>query len=90
MHGARYSIHPEATKMYRDLREVYWWSGMKRDIAEFMAKCSTYQQVKIEHQKPSGPMQEFIIAIWKWKQVNMDFVNGLPCTRHLHDLVWLL
>ena len=58
---ARYSIHPGATKMYHDLREIYWWSGMKRDVAEFVAKCSTCQQVKIEHQKPSGPMQEFII-----------------------------
>ena len=32
-HNSRYSIHPSYTKMYRDLREVYWWNGMKRDIA---------------------------------------------------------
>ena len=33
-HNSRYSIHPSYTKMYRDLREVYWWNGMKRDIAD--------------------------------------------------------
>ena len=63
---------------------------MKRDIAEFMAKCSTCQQVKIEHQKPSGSMQEFTIPTWKWEEVNMDFVMGLPRTRHQHDSVWVI
>ena len=39
VHGSRYSIHPGLTKMYHDLREIYWWEGLKRDIAEFVAKC---------------------------------------------------
>ena len=39
-HGARYSIHPSATKMYRDLREIYWWSGMKKDITTFVGMCN--------------------------------------------------
>ena len=33
-HGSRYSIHPGSTKMYHDLRQIYWWDGMKKDIAE--------------------------------------------------------
>ena len=37
-HNSRYSIHPGATKMYRDLREVYWWNDMKRDIEDFLSK----------------------------------------------------
>ncbi|KAH0713646.1 hypothetical protein KY289_009605 [Solanum tuberosum] len=47
-HNSRYSIHPGATKMYRDLREVYWCNGMKRDIADFVVKCPNCQQVKAE------------------------------------------
>ena len=43
VHEAQYSIHPGATKMYRDLREISWWSGMKKDIAAFVAKCATCQ-----------------------------------------------
>ena len=42
-HSSRYSIHPGSTKMYRDLREVYWWEGMKKDIARFVVKCSNCQ-----------------------------------------------
>ena len=53
-HSARYSIHPGSTKMYHDLRCLYWWDGMKNDIAEFVAQCPNCQQVKIEHQKPGG------------------------------------
>ena len=58
-----------------------------KDVAEFVAKCSICQQVKIKHQKPSGPMQEFIIPTWKCEEENMDFVMGFPCTHHQHDLV---
>ena len=63
---------------------------MKKDVAEFMAKCSTCQQVKIEHQKPSGSMQEFTIPTWKWEEVNMEFMMGLPRTYHQHDSVWFI
>ena len=48
-HNIRYSIHPGVTEMYRDLREVYWWNGMKSDIAYFVSKCFNCQQVKVEH-----------------------------------------
>ena len=38
-HNSSYSIHPGSTKIYRDLREVYWWGGMKRDITKFIFGC---------------------------------------------------
>ncbi|WMV29094.1 hypothetical protein MTR67_022479 [Solanum verrucosum] len=51
-HNSRYSINPGAIKMYSDLYEVFWWNDIKRDIADFVAKCPNCQQVKVEHQKP--------------------------------------
>ncbi|WMV33296.1 hypothetical protein MTR67_026681 [Solanum verrucosum] len=50
-HSSWYCIHLGATKIYRDLQEVYWWNGMKKDIAEFKAKFPNCQQVKVEHKK---------------------------------------
>ena len=44
-------------KMYHTLKKHYWWKGMKRDIAEFVSRCLTCQQVKAEHQKPAGLLQ---------------------------------
>ena len=56
-HNARYSIHPRSTKMYKDLREIFWWPNMKKKIAEWVSKCYTCQRVKAEHQRPSGLLQ---------------------------------
>ena len=56
-HRAKYTVHLGATKMYRDLREVYWWPGMKRGIARYVAHCDTCQRIKAEHQRPDGLMQ---------------------------------
>ncbi|KAA3480491.1 integrase [Gossypium australe] len=56
-HNSCMSIHPGSVKMYNDLKKIYWWSGMKRDISEFVSKCLICQQVKAEHQKKKD-------AIW--------------------------
>ena len=55
---SRYSIHSGSTKIYHDLREIYWWEGMKKDIQKFVARCPNCQQVKVEHQKSSGLLHE--------------------------------
>ena len=64
-HGSRYSIHLCSTKMYHDLREVFWWEGLKGDITELVAKCPNCQQVKVKYQKPSGLVQEIQVPTWK-------------------------
>ena len=53
-HSSAYAMHPGNTKMYRTLKEHYWWNGMKKEIASFVYRCLTCQQVKAEHQKPAG------------------------------------
>ncbi|KAL0290615.1 UNVERIFIED_CONTAM: Transposon Ty3-I Gag-Pol polyprotein [Sesamum angustifolium] len=53
-HNAPYDMHPRITKMNRNLKPYYWWQTMKKDVAEFVAKCMTCQQVKAEHQAPAG------------------------------------
>lgn len=89
-HGAAYVVHPGSTKMYKDLKEHYWWNNMKREIAEFVAKCLTCQKVKAEHQKPSGLLQPLEIPEWKWEHITMDFVNGLPKTSRGFDVIWVI
>ncbi|GKA88287.1 putative reverse transcriptase domain-containing protein [Tanacetum coccineum] len=89
-HATRYSVHPRADKMYYDLRGLYWWSGMKKDIAMYVSKCLTYSKVKAEHQKPSGLLQQPEIPEWKWENIIMDFINKLPRTRSGHDSIWVI
>nr|GFC10375.1 putative reverse transcriptase domain-containing protein [Tanacetum cinerariifolium]GFC10413.1 putative reverse transcriptase domain-containing protein [Tanacetum cinerariifolium] len=57
-HKTRYYVHPKADKMYYDLRDMYWWSGMKKEIAVYVSKCLTCAKVKAEHQRPGHD------AIW--------------------------
>ena len=89
-HGTPYSIHPGATKMYQDLKKIYWWPGMKRDVVTFVQKCLTCQQIKAEHQKPAGMLQPLEVPQWKWDQITMDFVSGLPRTTTGYDAVWVI
>jgi hypothetical protein len=42
-HESAYSIHPGGNKMYHDLKATYWWYGMNRDVAEYVALCDTCQ-----------------------------------------------
>ncbi|WVZ81069.1 hypothetical protein U9M48_028493 [Paspalum notatum var. saurae] len=56
-HDTAYSIHPGSTKMYHDLKERFWWCGMKRAVVEYVAVCDTCQRVKAEHQRPAGLLQ---------------------------------
>ncbi|WMV23032.1 hypothetical protein MTR67_016417 [Solanum verrucosum] len=76
--------------MYRHLREVYWWDGMKKGIAEFVAKCPNCQQVKVGHQSPVGLPQRIELPKWKWEMINMDFITGLPRSRRQHDSIWVI
>ncbi|GJX49806.1 retrotransposon protein, putative, ty3-gypsy subclass, partial [Tanacetum coccineum] len=64
-HSSPFTIHPGSTKMYRDLKQYFWWNGMKQDVATFVSKCMTCQQVKIEHQRASGLLQPLEIPMWK-------------------------
>jgi len=90
IHQSRYSIHPGSTKMYHDVKEQYWWDNMKKSIAEFVAQCPNCQQVKIEHQKPGGLLQNIEIPTWKWEVINMDFIIGLPRSYHKFDSIWVI
>ncbi|KAJ9553357.1 hypothetical protein OSB04_017402 [Centaurea solstitialis] len=89
-HKSKYSIHPGATKMYRDLKNGYWWPGMKRDVARFVEECMTCRMVKAEHQRPHGKLQPLEIPVWKWEHITMDFITKLPRTPRGYDTIWVV
>jgi hypothetical protein len=91
-HRSPYTIHPGGTKIYQDVNELYWWNNMKRNIARLVEQCSTYQQVKAEHQWLAETLKPLLIPKWKWKwdEVAMDFILGLPKTLTGKDSIWVV
>ncbi|GJX25165.1 putative reverse transcriptase domain-containing protein [Tanacetum coccineum] len=69
---------------------MYWWPGMKRDIATYVSKCLTCSKVKAEHQRPSGLLQQPEIPEWKWDKITMDFITKQPRSKNGHDTIWVL
>ncbi|KAL0546096.1 hypothetical protein IC582_016001 [Cucumis melo] len=83
-------MHPGSTKMYQDLKRVYWWRNIKREVAEFVSKCLVRQQVKAPRQKPTGLLQPLSVSEWKWENVSMDFITRLPRTLRGFTVIWVV
>jgi hypothetical protein len=76
--------------MYQDLKQKYWWYGLKRDVAAHVAMCDVCQRVKAEHQRPAGLLHPLKIPEWKWEEIGMDFIVGLPRTSAGYDSIWVI
>jgi len=89
-HKSRLNIHSSMTKMYKDLKQSFWWNEMKTDVADFMASCLVCQKAKIEYQRSGGTLQPLDIPQWKWDSIAMDFMTHLPRSTKWHDLIWVI
>ena len=78
-YSSKLSIHPSSSKMYHDLKPHFWWTKMKIEIAAYVARCDTCCRVKAVHIK-AGLLQPLSILGWKWEEISIDFIVGLPTT----------
>eukprot|EP00253_Pinus_taeda_P021430 PITA_21430 len=76
--------------MITAIRKEYFWPGMKKNIAEYLARCLECQQIKAEHQHPAGLLQPLPIPEWKWEVISMDFITGLPKTKRNNDSIMVV
>jgi hypothetical protein len=63
---------------------------MKIEIARYVARCDTCKRVKAIHMKTAGPLQSLPIPTWKWEDISMDFIMGLPRTTKGYDSIWVI
>jgi hypothetical protein len=89
-HCSSYSINPRTSKMYQDLKKSFWWIRMKRKIVNYMSECDTCQRVKADHLRPAGNLHPLSIPEWKWENICMDFIMGLPHTSRGYNLIWVI
>ncbi|WVZ84072.1 hypothetical protein U9M48_031144 [Paspalum notatum var. saurae] len=89
-HTSVLTMHPGSNKMYQDLKQKFWWTRMKREIAKYVSECDVCKRVKADHLKPGGMLQPLNVPAWKWEDIHMDFVVGLPRTQKGYDSIWVI
>nr|GEW82519.1 putative reverse transcriptase domain-containing protein [Tanacetum cinerariifolium] len=83
----KYYMHLGADKMYYGLRDRYWWSGMKKDITEYVSKCLTCLKVKAEHQRPSGVMVDRLTKSTHFLPMRKDYKMDRLARLYLNEIV---
>jgi hypothetical protein len=63
---------------------------MKRESARYVSECDTCRKVKADYMKPIGLLQSLSVRDWKWDDISMDFMVGLPLTTHKFDSIWVI
>ena len=63
---------------------------MKQDIAQHVTECDTYGRVKADHMRTLGYLQPLTIPVWKWEDIFMDFIMGLPRTTNGYNSIWII
>ncbi|WVZ75931.1 hypothetical protein U9M48_023947 [Paspalum notatum var. saurae] len=89
-HTSLFTMHPGSNKMYQDLKQKFWWTRMKREIAKYVSECDVCQKVKADHLKPVGMLKPLAVPSWKWEDIHMDFIVGLPRTQKGYDSIWVI
>jgi hypothetical protein len=90
MHNVPYAGHLGYKKTVAEIKSHYFWPGMKKYIAEYIARCMECQKVKVEHRHLAGLLQPLPIPEWKWEVVMMDFIMGLPRIGKQHDSIMVV
>jgi hypothetical protein len=89
-HKIPYVGHLGHQKMVTTIRQLYYWLGMKQDIAQHISKCLEFQQVKVEHKHPSSLLKPLSIPEWKCETISMDFIKIIPKIVKQHDVIMVV
>jgi hypothetical protein len=73
-----------------DIRQQFWWTRMKCETARYVSECDTCRKVKADYMKPGGLLQPLSIPDWKWDDISMDSIVGLPLTTRKFNSIWVI
>ena len=90
IHQAPYSGHPGYQNTIATAKKQYFWSRLKKDMAEYISRCMKCQQVKVEHRHLEGLLHPLPVPEWKWEVISMDFIIGFPLTWRQHDSIMVV
>jgi hypothetical protein len=72
--------HPGELETFNQIKECYWWPGLRTFVKNYVKGCPDCQQFKI-NRRPTKPTLQAIPGpdtIEPFKQISMDFITDLP------------
>src|SRR6185312_16669617 len=63
---------------YHRVNNLFAWKGLKGDVVNFVQQCGICQQAKHSHTHPAGLLQPLPVPEGVWRDISLDFVEGLP------------
>ena len=90
MHSSPLSGHLGVLKTYDKVSKSFYWKGIWGDVKKFVMECASCQKNKDSHQLPSGLLHPLPIPDGKWTHISMDFITGLPKTKHGWDQIFVV
>jgi hypothetical protein len=84
------SIHPSSTKMYHNLKVQFWWTRIEHETTRYVVECDTCQRSKAYHLRPADLLQPLNTPTWKWEDISIYFIVGIPLTAHKYDSIWVI
>ena len=78
LHSSPLGGHSGMVASYQRLKRTFYWTGMKKDIEQFIATCPVCQRAKGEHCSYPGMLKPLDPPDMAWQHITMDFIEGLP------------
>ena len=90
LHDIPIAGHPGFQKAYMAVKRYYYWSGMKKNIKEYVERCLKCQVSKSEQVKDPGLLQPLGVPNLKFESISMDFIVGLPKSQNNFDSIMVV
>lgn len=81
MEAMHSKTHEGYHKTLHRIRQVFYWPGLKEKLKNFIKECDVCQRHKLENTKPAGLLHPLPIPMQTWRDISMDFVEGLPLSE---------
>jgi hypothetical protein len=89
-HDTPWAGHMGLAKTLQNIKRVYWWKGMKRDVQEYIKHCDSCQRCKGGHDKVAGLLKPLPIPAKALESISVDFITDLPMTLDGYDSVMVV
>nr|ABA97403.1 retrotransposon protein, putative, unclassified [Oryza sativa Japonica Group] len=88
-HDSALGGHSGERATYQRAKLLFYWPGMKKDIASYVKLCPVCQKNKSEHNLQPGLLHPLPVPEMAWTHISMDFIEGLPKSDN-KDVIWVI